>query len=78
MAQQSLVRAQTQRKSEFTVTHVPCFQGSSIGNGQELELLLAKILAFSAQWSQIKNTETEFEGDTKVAFILKPAERGTQ
>ena len=56
----------------------PCFQGSSIDNGQELELLLARILAFSAQWSQIENTETEFEGDTKVAFILKPAERGTQ
>ena len=53
----------------------PCFQGSSIDNGQEPELLLAKILAFSTQWSQIKNTETEFDGDKKVAFIPNTAER---
>ena len=44
----------------------------------KLELLLAKTLAFSAQWSQIKNTEIELEGNMKVAFILKPAEMGTQ
>ena len=49
MARQSHVWAHTQRKSEFTVTRDPCFQGSSTDNGQELELLLAKILAFSAQ-----------------------------
>ena len=58
MARQSHVWAQTQRKSEFTVTRAPCFQDSSIGNGQELELLLAKILAFSAQCCEIENTET--------------------
>ena len=33
-------------------------------------LLLAKILAFSAPWSWIKNTETEFGGNRKVALIL--------
>ena len=44
----------------------------------KLEWLLAKVLAFSSQGSQIKITETEFEGNTKVAFILKPAERGRQ
>ena len=49
MARQPHVWAQTQRKPTFTVTRAPCFQGSSIGNGQEPELLLAKILAFSAQ-----------------------------
>ena len=33
-------------------------------------LLLTKILAFSAHWSQIKNMETEFEGNRKVVLIL--------
>ena len=33
-------------------------------------LLLTKILAFSAHQSQIKNMETEFEGNRKVALIL--------
>ena len=34
------------------------------------KLLLAKILTFSANRSQIKNTETEFGGNRKVALIL--------
>ena len=33
-------------------------------------MLLAKILAFSAHRNQMKNTETEFERNRKVAFIL--------
>ena len=33
-------------------------------------MLPSKILAFFAHWSQMKNTETEFRGNRKVAFIL--------
>ena len=33
-------------------------------------MLPAKILAFSAHWSQMKNMETELGGNRKVAFIL--------
>ena len=33
-------------------------------------LLSTKILAFSAHQSQVKNMETEFEGNRKVALIL--------
>lgn len=70
------LRPRENQNSQWLVHLV--FRAAQIGNDQELELLLAKILAFSAQWSEIENTETEFEEDTKVAFILKPAERGTQ
>ena len=34
------------------------------------DLLLAKTLAFSAHWSRIKSTETEFGGNRKVALIV--------
>ena len=33
-------------------------------------MLLAKILSFSAQWSWMKNVETEFGGNRKVALIF--------
>ena len=41
------------------------------------KLLLAKILAFSAPQSQIKNTEIEFGKNRKVALILSQ-QRGEQ
>ena len=39
------------------------------------KFLLSQILAFSVHWSWIKNTETEFGGNRKVAFNSKPVER---
>ena len=44
----------------FVTWEVPCCQ----------YLLPAEILAFSAYWSWMKNMETEFGGNRKVAFIL--------
>lgn len=42
-----------------------------------VSLLLAKILAFSAHQSQMKNLETEFGGNAKVALILSLQEENT-
>lgn len=42
-----------------------------------VSLLLAKILAFSAHQSQMKNIETEFGGNAKMALILSLQEENT-
>ena len=52
--------------------------GTELGPGNKMKCqtwnppcCLAKILAFSAHWSWMKNMETEFGGNKKVAFILR-------
>ena len=48
------------------------------GPARLVGIVATKILVFSAHWSQIKFSETEFGANRKMALIIKPAEGRTQ
>ena len=60
----------------------PRWQESSWRRGGEPArlggIVATEILVFSAHWSQIKFSETEFGANRKMALIIKPAEGRTQ